>query len=589
MGRTREQVIGRSIEDVLGKPVADEYRAFIPRIKAGETIRWEGWAEFPEHGRRYLQRLILPYSADGGPAGVLTFTNDVTSDMEQNARLAEREALNRAVVEGALDGIIVMDDKGVTLEFNPAAQQMFGYAAEEAIGRTVGELIVPHHMHAQHTAGMNRYLKTGEAHVMGKRVELEGRRKDGSHIPVELTITESILEGRRLFTSHLRDLTEQKRLAREMEEGRSRLHQVEKLSAMGSLLAGVAHELNNPLAIVIAQSTMLAEKAPDEDMKRRGERIRAAADRCGRIVKSFLAMARQKPPMREPVNLNEIVEGSSEMVAYGFKSAGIRLDLALADPLPEVEADADLMTQVVSNILINAQQALLDRPQPRIVSVTSEANGSTVKVTIADNGPGVSKEIAARIFDPYFTTKAAGVGTGIGLSISRNIVAAHGGELAIVETPLGGAAFRITLPKLAAQDSAAASGGQAAGAARRLNIIIVDDETDVGGSLAEILDLLGHRASVVETAAQALDRMRTEPFDALFTDLRMPGMDGAALIAEVAKHDPALARRCAIVTGDTVAGPVRLAGLGQEDLIVVEKPFSIEDVRAAVAVMLARG
>lgn len=600
IGKSNEELVGLRVGEVLGENVEDQYVGLTPTIRRGEVARWEGWIDYVGQGSRYVQVSILPFTALGETQpGFLTFTRDLTElkQAEQEAArnlgaLAESEALHRSIVTSSLDAIIVIDERGLTREFNPAAEAIFGYAAAEAIGKPIGDLIVPANTRQMHHDGLANYLKGGPARVIGRRIEVEALHKNGEPLPVELTVTEVTMGGRRLFTSHIRDLREQKRLALELEQGRNRLHQVEKLSAMGSLLAGVAHELNNPLAIVIAQSALLLEKAESEDVKRRGERIRAAADRCGRIVKSFLAMARQKPPVREPVDLNEVVRNSLEMVGYGLRSAGIEVASHLAEGLPPVAADADLMSQVVSNIVINAQHALLERPLPRRITISSRheiaaESGGAVVLEIADNGPGVAAEIAQRIFDPYFTTKTAGVGTGIGLSISRDIIQAHGGEIALLAAPGGGAIFQLRIPVTLTTGLDAMASEAPAADDGRLEILIVDDEPDVGQSLAEMLELLGHRPTLLTNSAAALEHIAKRKTDILFTDLRMPGLDGAAIIERIAASHPLLAKRSIIVTGDSFAGPNRIAALGRTDLVVIEKPFDLEGVRQALAKVIA--
>src|SRR5205823_6203489 len=268
-------------------------------------------------------------------------------------------------------------------------------------------------------------------------------RADNSVFPVELSINEMPLESGRLFAAHIRDLTDAKAAQAEIERQRGQLHQAEKLAAMGSLLASVAHELNNPLAIVVAQSTLLEMKADSDQLRDRARRIHSAAERCGRIVKSFLAMARQKSPQRQAVDLNETVRAALEMSEYGRRSAGVELALDLEDGLPLIKADPDLLSQVATNLLLNACQAVREHPQPRRIRVSTARQKQTLSLTVADNGPGVAPEIRSHIFEPYFTTKSSGVGTGIGLAISRNIVEAHGGRIAVKDHQEGGAVFEV--------------------------------------------------------------------------------------------------------------------------------------------------
>ena len=207
-------------------------------------------------------------------------------------------ALNAAITASALDCIVVIDESGCVIEFNRAAERTFGYAKAETLGRPIGELIVPEAMRQRHAEGFARYLRTGVARVLGRRVQMEAMRADGSQLPVELTITEVQVPGRRLFTANLRDLTEARQAEAELARSRETMHRNEKLAAFANLLAGVAHELNNPLAIVIGNAQMLRSDAIDAQVDprivARAETIQLAAERCGRIVRTFLAMARSQ-------------------------------------------------------------------------------------------------------------------------------------------------------------------------------------------------------------------------------------------------------------------------------------------------------
>ena len=586
-GRTLHETVGRHLSEVIGPDNSSCYEAMALRIDAGEPPRWEGWVDYPQQGRRYVQARLIRFSPGAGPVrGILALERDLTALKNREQELAEKlealtasEAMNSAIVASSLDCVIVIDEDSRVIEFNPAAERTFGLTRDFVLGKPIGELIIPPALRARHTAGFNRYLATGRGSVLGRRIEVEGLRADGSTFPLELAITEVRFSGRRLFTAHLRDLTATRKAAAEIETQRARIHQIEKLSAMGSLLAGVAHELNNPLAILVAQATLLKEKADKEDIRRRAERIHAAAERSGRIVKSFLAMARQKAPNREPANLNEVVEAALEVTAYGRRSGGIEVSASLAPDLPSVIGDRDLLGQVTANLLLNAQQALIDRGNPRIwVATSNDADGVTL--TVADNGAGVSPDITERIFEPYFTTKPAGAGTGLGLSISRTVVENHGGRIAVAPRPGGGALFRVSLP---AGSGKAASSGRDSGPRGAYAILVVDDELDVARSLAEMLQDLGHQPSVAESVADALELIDQRAFDLAFVDLRMPRLSGTELRRQIGQRNAGLAARTIILTGDTVAGRDAIERhTDYGDVVVLEKPFSTEDVVAAI-------
>ena len=229
-----------------------------------------------------------------------------------------------------------------------------------------------------------------------------------------------------------RDITEKKRAAQELARQSEMLHQREKLAALGSLLAGVAHELNNPLSVVVARAAILEER-DDPATRDAAAKIRAAAERCARIVRTFLAMARQQQPKRVCTVIDDVVSAALDITGYALKTSGVEVTLDLAEQVPPVLADADQLHQVLMNLIINAQQALQDQPPPRKLKMSSrfDADANTVRIAVADNGPGIPEAVRSRIFEPYFTTKPLGAGTGVGLAVCLGIVEAHGGTLTV--------------------------------------------------------------------------------------------------------------------------------------------------------------
>ena len=230
---------------------------------------------------------------------------------------------------------------------------------------------------------------------------------------------------------------------REITRQRENLHQREKLAAMGSLLAGVAHELNNPLSIVVGRATMLQEEATDEITRTSADRIRAAAERCARIVRTFLAMARQRKLEQGAVEINAVVADCVEMLGYGLRTAGGGRSKPGAR-LPLVRECRSTAPGFL-NLIVNAQQALEHQPLPRRLRIESDRLGDQVRIIFADNGPGIPPAIRSRIFDPYFTTKPPGGGTGVGLAVSLGIVESHHGSLTAESPPNGGATFHVLL------------------------------------------------------------------------------------------------------------------------------------------------
>ena len=492
---------------------------------------------------------------------------------------AETQRLQRAVIDSSPNALVTSDHEGRIVALNPAAERVFGRSAHAIDGLWMTDLIVPP---APGDTGQTTTARN-ILDRLGQTLTLEGRRADGSLFPTEISILRVGVRSQAMFAAYIRDLTEQMKADTANTAQQERIHQSEKLSAMGSLLAGVAHELNNPLAILVAQATLLREKAPTPDVERRAERIYAAAQRAGRIVKSFLAMARQKTPVRAALDLNGVIDDALELVGYGLRSAGIEIERRRAPNLPPVDADRDLMVQVFTNLIINAQQAIADKPGVRRITITSFTEAGSVVVEIMDNGSGIPENIRDHIFEPYFTTKPVGAGTGIGLSICRSVVIAHSGTIEAQPGATEGATLRVILPSATLIEQA-----EQPAANRRLEILVVDDETDVADSLAELLDIFGHHAVVLSSANDALDRIRQQRFDAVFTDLRMPGMNGSSLRHTIEAVDATLAAHTVIMTGDTVGdssyGP---GGARAKGGLFLEKPFTADTVRALLATICA--
>jgi signal transduction histidine kinase/ActR/RegA family two-component response regulator len=374
-----------------------------------------------------------------------------------------------------------------------------------------------------------------------------------------------------------------------VRERTAQLLQSEKVATMGSLLAGVAHELNNPLAVLMGQAALLQRAAKDPSLVQRAEKITVAAERCCRVVKNFLALARQRPPERGAVVLNQVVAEAVELLAYELRTDNVEVRLDVAGDLPPLWADAHQLHQVLVNIVANAHQAMRHGAAPRTLAITtrSDAAGQRVHLEIADSGPGIPAEIRARIFEPFFTTKPAGQGTGLGLSLCRGIVEEHGGALTVESEPGRGATFTVTLPVVPRPvdgDGSAGEGTPAPVAPKA--ILVVDDERDLAEVLVEELEGDGHQVEIASNGAEALRRLERRAFDLVVSDTKMPLLDGIDLYREIERRFPALRRRIIFVTGD-VLDPEKRRLLESTGAPFLAKPFELSDVRNAVRRQLA--
>ncbi len=507
------------------------------------------------------------------------------------ARRETTDALKTAIVDNALAALVSTDAQGLIVEWNPAAAAMFGWPREQALGRSVGELLVPPSLRATHDAGMRRMHAGGAPRVLGKRVEMRAVRADGSEFPIDIVLWRTDVNGEAFYTASILDVTERHVAAQQIERQREALRQSEKLAAMGSLLAGVAHELNNPLSIVMGRAGLLEEKCADEALRADARRIREAAERCGRIVRTFLDMARHKPAARARVGLNPLVRAAADMLQYSARSHGIELAVALDESEPEVLADADQLGQIVLNLLINAQQALAGHAGAGRVRVSTgveragPAAPPRVVLRVADNGPGVPAGLRERIFDPFFTTRTDGTGTGMGLTMSRTLAREQGGEL-VLEPSAEGASFSLSLPLAEDGATPAPDAGAPAATAALARVLVVDDEPEIAHLMREMLEGAGYDVATAESGLVALELLEAARFDAVVCDLRMPDMDGAALWRELSVRWPALASRMLFVTGDTLSPDARQF-LDAACCRGLDKPFSKADLLTRVAALLA--
>jgi len=366
--------------------------------------------------------------------------NDMALVAAEAQQLAED--MVGSVIDASLDAVIIAGLEGVILRINPAAERLFG----PITGKTIAEGIVPPAYRAAHERGFARHVATGEHKVIGKRLELEALDRNGRVFPIEIQIEEVLQGHRRVIASFIRDLTERKAMEAEVAHQRETIHQQEKATALATLLSGVAHELNNPLAIVLGRAALLEERLAGTADERSIHKLREAADRCHRIVKTFLAMAREGQSRKEPIALNALLEGALDFAAYGLRQAAITVETALDANLPLVEGDYDLLAQAFVGIIINAQHALERVEGGRSLTVRTLRVGGRVEVCIVDNGAGMDAALRDRVFEPFFTTKEFGAGGGRGLSIARGVFEAHGGNIVVGPGP--GCMIVVTLPAL---------------------------------------------------------------------------------------------------------------------------------------------
>ena len=369
------------------------------------------------------------------------------------------------------------------------------------------------------------------------------------------------------------------------------LRQTEKLAAMGAVLAGVAHELSNPLSVVTGQTLLLRGAVGSGPLAGRAEKIVRAAERCARIVRNFLALTRQHPPERREVRLNQVLQEAVDLLEYSLRVDNVEVRLDLAPDLPVLWADPHQLQQVVVNLITNAHQAMRERQEPRWLTLTTrqDLGVERVRLEVADTGPGIPAELRTRIFEPFFTTKAPGHGTGLGLALCRGIVEAHGGTIQMESRPGHGTVFRIELP-LVTPPAAPPNGRTTASALSTEGkaILVVDDEPEVAATLAEMLADDGHQVETAPDGDIALRKLEERRYDLVLSDVRMPGLDGPGLYRALERRHPQLVRRFIFFTGDALSPETRQLVEGTR-ILAMSKPFDADAIRQVVRRALSDG
>jgi len=362
--------------------------------------------------------------------------------------LREQESYLHATMENVFNAIICIDASGCIRSFNRTAEQMFGYDQQEVLGKNVKELM-PQRYREHHDEYLHRYLATGEQHIIGSLRELTARRKDGSVFPIELAITESVLSNQTIFIGTIRDLTRQKDAERELDEARQKYYHQEKMAAIGSLAAGLVHEIGNPTAAVAGLLDSLCDDqdACSPEMHDKLGLVQEQVQRIIQITRDVSEFANPQGQDPQLMDLNNLIGRTCRLMKHDKRFGGVELVLALDNQIPASFAVADYLVQILMNLLVNALDAVeaSGRADGQI-RVVSGIDGGRVWFVVEDNGTGMSDEVLSHAREAFYTTKPVGRGTGLGLSLCDSLVTAQGGDLRIDSEPGQGTRVRVQLP-----------------------------------------------------------------------------------------------------------------------------------------------
>lgn len=412
----------------------------------------------PIAGTRWL-RARGHFIADGTmeAIGILIDANRDETREQIETDLREREAHLRSVLDTVPDAMVVIDSQAMIRSFSATAQRLFGYSEAEAVGRNVS-MLMPSPYREQHDGYLARYFTTGERRIIGRGRVVVGLRKDGSTFPMELAVGEMQTGGRRAFTGFVRDLTERQETQQRLQELQSELVHISRFTAMGEMASTLAHELNQPLTAV-ASYLNGCRRLLDGNESGLNPVLRDAIDkaadqalRAGQIIRRMRQFVSRGESGSRVEGLPKLIEEASALALVGVKEAGVRVNFAFDPRVEFVLADKIQIQQVILNLIRNAIEAMQETTRRELTISTTELSDDMVAISVTDSGPGIAQEIAAQLFQPFVTTKPQGMG--VGLSISRTIVEAHGGRLVAEPNPEGGTIFRLTLRTVTKEEPA---------------------------------------------------------------------------------------------------------------------------------------
>lgn len=581
----RADLVGTLLSVLVAPELIEELEAHTAASLGGESRRYDATFVRADGERRQVSVSQAALRDVTRVIGIVVAIRDVTDEhrardaMEQIATedrvrgvaLARSEARYTELVESASDAIFTVDREGLFTSVNRALETSTGRSRTELLGTHFSLVIDPRDRDAM----WGTLLGTLE----GRRQRRELRYLDSNGVARPAAMLASpVIEDDTVIgvLGVVRDVGEEKLLVEQ-------LVQQEKLAAIGQLVSGVAHELNNPLASVMAFSQLVLSTDDDAGRDDALRTIHAEAKRAAKIVSNLLTFARQHPPQRTSTFVNDVISSVLEMRRYALAVHGTELEERLDATLPAIWADPFQLQQVLLNLVGNAEQALREWSGEKRITVTSEMRGGRIVVTVSDSGPGIPAAEIDRVFNPFYTTKGIGKGTGLGLSVSDGIIREHGGSIR-VESSGGGASFIIELPiitppgtepTVVVEPEADRHGNRA------LTMLVVDDEPAIRSAIVRYFAGLGHTVDAAATGAEAHALLESRRYDALLLDLRMPDTSGDAIYRELVERDPRHAERVIFLTGDVQSDSTQqfIESSGRASVM---KPFTFDELTRVV-------
>jgi len=555
-GYSASEVIGQNVKMLMPSPFHEEHDRYLTNYEQTGNRKIIGIGREVigrrQDGSTFPMDLSVGESHQEDETIFVGIIHDLTERKQQERDLSEFSSRLRAVVETAVDGVILIDAKGIVSMFNPACERLFGYTASEVIGQNV-KMLMPAPFHEEHDGYLLNYRETGERKIIGIGREVVGRRKDGTTFPMDLSVGEARQQepggnansGSAIFVGIIHDLTERKKTEEQ-------LVQAQKMEMVGQLSGGIAHDFNNLLTVIIGNAELLGNKLKARpDLKQFCDTIMNAGDRGAELTQRLLAFSRRQTLKPVAIDCNALVESMRVLLQRTLRE-NIEIRLSLDPQLIMAFADPAQLESAILNLALNAQDAMPIRGKLSISTQNMLLDeqyqdghpevmpGGYVLIAVTDDGMGMTPEVRERVFEPFFTTKDVGKGSGLGLSMVYGFIKQSNGHVAIYSEPGLGTTVRLYLPaakpgsvpkveEVSPDDVVAEGSG---------TVLVVEDDPFVRGYAVGSLESLGYRVLIASDAGEALKQLgrHGDQIDVLFSDIVMPGGLGGWELAERAQQ-----------------------------------------------------
>jgi PAS domain S-box-containing protein len=558
-GYTREETLQLRPTDFIPPESRDAYRKFITTVSNKQPFHTVT-SGLRKDGSRYLadvRGVMMEYQ---GQPHMLAIMRDVTEQVEQENALRKSEDRLRSTIDAAMDCIIGIDIDGKVLEFNPAAEETFGYQKADVAGKNMAELIIPERYRAHHLAAMEQRKQQKDENIAAKRMEVTAMRADGSEFPVELSIDVAQGVDGKMFIGYLRDITERKRAEEQRTRLEAQLRQSQKMEAIGHLSGGIAHDFNNILTGVmgyIVLASEMSEQYQDEKIARYLQRALRSGQKARDLIQQMLTFSRGQRGEPKPLTLAPLVKESMKLLESTLPSTiEIHTDCDYASPL--VNVDPLHIEQIIMNLCINARDAMNNAGRLMISVKARHCNdcicascqqsiaGDYVELAVSDTGIGIEKDEITRIFEPFYSTKEVGKGSGMGLSTVHGIVHEYGGHIGLESSPGNGTTFHIFLPAIRHMSTSVNQHEKQSSTPKQLRkqlsgrVALVDDEVSVSEFMQDMLENWGMDVYTFNSSMEAKSFIEANPdaFDLIILDQTMPKLTGIELARHIIAVNP---------------------------------------------------